>query len=100
MLDGNHEDGTCLNGDASSCVTSDCSNEKPCSWFRCRVAAALGQDLETEPWAQGLVWDCTFTESECCVVADFHAPIVSHLNLTYLHSRLRHYTPTRPWSPT
>ena len=55
------------------------------------AAAALGQDLETEPWAQGLVWDCTFTESECCVVADFHAPIVSHLNLTYLHSRLRHY---------
>ena len=55
------------------------------------AAAALGQDLETEPWAQGLVWDCTFTKSECCVVADFHAPIVSHLNLTYLHARLRHY---------
>ena len=54
-------------------------------------AAAIGQDLETEPWARGLVWDCTFQASECCVVADFHAPIASHLNLTYLHLRLQHY---------
>ena len=54
-------------------------------------ATALGQDLETEPWARGLVWDCTFQRSDCCVVADFHRPLESHLDLAYLHDRLRHY---------
>ena len=34
---------------------------------------AIGQS-ELYEWARGLVWDCTRETSECCVVADFHAP--------------------------
>ena len=55
------------------------------------AVAVLGQELETQPWARGLVWDCSFRRSECCVPLDFHEPIESHLDLTYLGARLRHY---------
>ena len=50
-------------------------------------AIAIGQS-EMYPWARGRVWDC---RGRCCRVADFRAPITTHLNLEYLHHRLRSY---------
>ena len=51
---------------------------------------AIGQ-TEFKPWARGRVWDCTFEKTECCVVADFHAPILENLNRTELKRRLAHH---------
>ena len=51
---------------------------------------AIGQS-EMQPWARGRVWDCTLESSSCCVVADFHAPILENLDRTELAKRLRHY---------
>jgi hypothetical protein len=51
---------------------------------------AIGQS-EMEPWARGRVWDCTFETSACCIVADFHAPILEGLARNELRRRLRHY---------
>ena len=47
-------------------------------------AIAIGQ-CEMHEWARGRVWDC---RGACCVVADFEAPIDTHLNLEYLRQRL------------
>ena len=52
-----------------------------------RRAIAIGQS-ETAEWARDRVWDC---RGACCVVSDFHADLETHLDLTYLESRLRHY---------
>ena len=51
---------------------------------------AVGQEALL-PWARGRVWDCTFATSRCCIVANFHAPITTHLALGYLAQRLRNY---------
>ena len=55
---------------------------------------AVGQS-ELHEWAQGRVWDCRPTTRSaslgCCVVADFRAPITTHLNLEALGKRLRVY---------
>ena len=51
---------------------------------------AIGQS-EMLPWARGRVWDCTLEASQCCVVADFHAPILENLNRGVLSDRLFHY---------
>ena len=48
---------------------------------------AVGQ-LELHPWARGIVWDFTFERSQCGVPLDYTLPISTHLNLTYLGSRL------------
>lgn len=52
-----------------------------------RHAIAIGQ-TEISEWARDRVWDC---RSACCVLSDFHAALDTHLDLTYLESRLRHY---------
>ncbi len=39
-------------------------------------------------WARDRVWDC---RGKCCVVLNFHAPLESGLNLSYIARRLRHY---------
>ena len=44
-----------------------------------------------QPWARARVWDCTFETSQCCVVADFHAPILENLNRRELAALLEHY---------
>jgi len=51
---------------------------------------AIGQS-EMHPWARGRVWDCTLEAEPCCVVADFHAPILENLAQDELSTRLRHY---------
>ena len=52
-----------------------------------RLAIAIGQS-ETAEWARDRVWDC---RGACCVLSDFHAALDTHLDLTYLEGRLRHY---------
>lgn len=41
------------------------------------------------------MWDCRpeskKTARGCCIVADFHAPFSTHLNLDWLRARLRSY---------
>ena len=52
-----------------------------------REAIAIGQ-TEMAEWARDRVWDC---RGECCVLSDFRALPDSHLDLSYLKRRLRHY---------
>ena len=55
---------------------------------------AIGQE-ELHPWARGVVWDCRpptrALHEGCCVVADFHAPFESDLNLELFRRRLHGY---------
>ena len=67
----------------------------PASIWRDRpTALAVGQ-YELHEWARGRVWDCRpntrAASSGCCVVADFHAPFDTHLNLELFPRRLHSY---------
>ena len=53
-------------------------------------AVAIGQS-ELVPWARGRVWDCRKEVSDCCIVADFRAPILENLARGELRRRLSHY---------
>ena len=71
------------------------AGEDPESIWRDRpLAMAVGQD-ELLEWARDRVWDCRpvtrAASAGCCVVADFHEPIVTHLNRDTLARRLLFY---------
>ena len=63
----------------------------PRAVVRTRPAPIAIGESERAEWSRGRVWDCRLLSSPCCVVADFHAPIESDLNLKRLHQRLAHY---------
>ena len=51
---------------------------------------AIGQS-EIHEYARNRVWDCRKLTSNCCIIADFHAPIKSDLNRELIARRLANY---------
>jgi hypothetical protein len=68
---------------ASGVPPSEVSRDRP-------AAIAIGQD-ETNSWARGRVWDCTYEASSCCVVMDFAHRGKPNLNTDWIRTRLKHY---------
>ena len=49
--------------------------------LRNRPAPIAIGEAEWHEWARGRVWDCRRLVKPCCVVADFHAPFETHIDL-------------------